>query len=71
MRHDVYVVMPLDGSSHGYGAGTAADAEALHDAPSQVLVHILAAVVGNVDVCRVEFPERIYGMEQPIYARSL
>ena len=34
VRHDVYVIMPLDGSSHGYGAGTAADAEAFHDASS-------------------------------------
>ena len=56
VRHHGDVVLVLDGSSYGYGAGAAAQAVSLEQSVAEVFVHVLAAVRGDVDVFGVEFP---------------
>ena len=56
MRHHRYVVFILDGCGYGYGSRTATETVALEQPVAEVLVHVLAAVCGDIDVFRVELP---------------
>ena len=54
MRHHRYIVFILDGCGYGYGSRTATETVALEQPVAEVLVHVLAAVCGDIDVFRVE-----------------
>ena len=64
MRHHRYIVFILDGCGYGYGSRTATETVALEQPVAEVLVHVLAAVCGDIDVFRVKLPQSIYGFVQ-------
>ena len=62
-RNGVFV---LNGGGYGYSAGTTAYTLALHQSVFQLMIDVLAAMRGDVDVAGIEFLQSLYGAEKSI-----